>query len=133
MSRPTLAIVVTALVVASAAGCARPGVERYRVAGAVTCAGKPVVGGEVLFTPDGRGGNRGPQGVATIRKGRFDTIGSRAPGVGGGATIVRVVGAIDPDGRRLVRHEFTVDLPRCDHEFAIEIPAAAAVDSGPEI
>lgn len=133
MTHRTLAIVVTVLVVAIAASCGRAGVERYRVTGAVTYAGKPIVGGEVLFTPDGRGGNRGPQGVAAIREGRFDTSGSRAPGVGGGATIVRVVGAIDTDGKRLVRHEFTVDLPRCDHEFAIEIPAAAAVESGPEI
>jgi hypothetical protein len=117
-----------------ACGCGRPAIDRYRVTGPVTCGGTPVVTGEVLFTPDGARRNGGPQGVAVIRNGRFDTAGSRAPGVGGGATTVRVTGALDEAGRKVVRHEFTIELARGDQEIVIEIPTAVeALAAGPEI
>jgi len=134
MSHRMRRIAVSALLLCLACGCGRPAVERYRVTGAVTCGGEPVVAGEVLFTPDGTKKNAGPQGVAAIRDGRFDTSGSRAPGIAGGATIVRVTGALDRDGKRIVRHELTAELPRSDQEFAIEIPATdVAAATGPEI
>jgi len=128
-----LAIMVLTLLASAIGGCSRPVARRHHLTGTVTCGGAPVVAGEVLFTPDGSRQNHGPQGIATIREGRFDTSGTRAPGVAGGAMIVRVAGALDTAGEKIVKHEFTIELPHSDHDFAIEIPAATAVDAGPEI
>jgi hypothetical protein len=134
MSQRVFIAAASALGLCLACGCGRPAIDRYRVTGPVTCGGAPVVTGEVLFTPDGARRNGGPQGVALIRAGRFDTAGSRAPGVGGGATIVRVTGALDEAGRKVVRHEFTIDLARGDQEIVIEIPTTVeSTAAGPEI
>jgi hypothetical protein len=99
---------------------------RYRVSGAVTFAGKPVPHGEVLFTPDSGKGNSGAHGIATIQDGRYDTAGTRAPGVAGGVMVVRVTALSDPSGKLLAEHEFNVDLPKADTTYDIEIPASAA-------
>jgi hypothetical protein len=134
MSQRVSIVAASALGLCLSLGCGRPAIDRYRVTGPVTYGGVPVMTGEVLFTPDGTRGNGGPQAVAVIRDGRFDTAGSRAPGVGGGATVVRVTGALDGAGRRIVRHEFTAELPREDQEFSIEIPSTVeAAAAGPEI
>ncbi|MFM8496224.1 MAG: hypothetical protein ACKOEM_11975 [Planctomycetia bacterium] len=129
MTSRIVLVTLSTLLAAVAFGCGRSTAGRHRVWGPVTCGGAPVVAGEILFTPDGSKQNGGPQGVATIRGGRFDTSGTRAPGVAGGAMIVRVAGALDARGSRVVTHEFAVDLPRTAHEFAIEIPASAATSS----
>lgn len=99
---------------------------RFRVSGEVKYDGKPVPHGEVLFTPDGSKKNEGVQGIATIKAGRFDTKGSRAPGVSGGPTVVRVTALSDASGKLLTEHEFTIDLPKSDSEQNIDIPAKAA-------
>ena len=66
------------------AGCmGDPGPKRYRVSGEITFDGKPVPHGEIVFTPDSGQGNSGPQGIAIIQNGHFDTKGTRAPGVSG--------------------------------------------------
>ena len=104
------------------AGCGGPpGPPRYRVRGTVTCGGRPVPAGEVLFSPDGRRGNKGPQGIAIIKDGRYDTEGSRAPALE------------SPGGGLIAEHELTIDLPQADSEQPIEIPAAAKPGRGPEI
>ena len=80
MPRPAAILCLVLLLAATVAGCGRPsGPRRYRVSGTVRCDGRPIPVGEILFTPDGTHGHRGPQGLATIRDGRFDTAGSRAP------------------------------------------------------
>jgi len=102
------------------------GPPRYRVSGEVKFDGKPVPYGEVLFTPDGGKGNSGAQGIATIKDGKYDTAGTRAPGVAGGAMVVHVTALSDPDGKLLCEHEFNVDLPKADTARDIDIPASAA-------
>jgi len=115
-------------------GCGGPsGPPRFRVSGPVTCGGRPVPHGEILFSPDGRQGNKGPQGIAIIKDGRYDTEGSRAPGASGGPTVVRVTALESPGGGLIAEHEFTIDLPQADSEQPIEIPAAAKPGRGPEI
>lgn len=123
-------IAVAVLIVAC--GCGKA-IKVYRLKGPVTCAGKPVVAGEIVFLPFGEKANAGPSGIATIVDGRFDTAGSRKPGVAGGSMAVSVHGSLDRGGKRIVQHEFMIDLPQSDHEFAIEIPEAGATDAGPEI
>src|SRR4051794_32953464 len=82
------------------AGCnGNSGPTRYRVSGEVKFAGQPVPYGEILFTPDSGKGNSGPQGIAIIQQGKYDTAGSRAPGVAGGPTVVTVTALADPNGK----------------------------------
>ena len=121
-------------VVAIAIGCGdATGPTRHRVTGRVTCAGEPVPYGEVLFSPDGSRGNTGPQGIAVIKDGRYDTAGSRAPGIGGGAMIVRVTALRTPAGGLIVEHEFAADFPAAESERDIEIPAPREAVHRPEI
>lgn len=111
------------------------GPTRYRVSGKITFGGQAVPYGEVLFTPDSSKGNSGPQGIATIQDGKYDTAGSRAPGVAGGPTIVQVMALSDPSGKLLCEYQFGVDLPKADSTQDIEIPATAGKKKGggPEI
>src|SRR5262245_61620470 len=103
----------------AALGCRPAGPSRFEVSGSVTFAGKPVPAGWVCFTPDTSKGNSGPQGVAQIRAGSYDTAGRNGKGTVGGPMIVRVEGfdgrgtADLPDGRPLFApFEMAVDLPR---------------------
>src|SRR5262245_54994470 len=98
---------------------------RYRVSGEVKFNGQPVPFGEVLFTPDGSKNNSGVQGIAEIKNGRYDTQGSRAPGVAGGPTIVRVTATSDANGTLIGEHQYKVELPRADSTHNIDIPASA--------
>ena len=119
---------------ASVLGCGRAsGPVRCRVSGTVTCAGRPVPHGEILFSPDGSRGNTGPQGIAAIVNGRYDTAGTRAPGTAGGPTVVRVTALESPRGGLIAEHEFTVELPKEDSDRDIDIPAAAKAKQAPEI
>lgn len=125
---------VVCMLAAVLTGCGGPASPpRYRVSGTVTCGGRPVPHGEILFSPDGRQGNKGPQGIAIIKEGRYDTQGSRAPGASGGPTVVRVTALESAGGGLIAEHEFTIDLPQADSEQAIEIPAATKPGRGPEI
>ncbi|VAX39287.1 hypothetical protein MNBD_PLANCTO02-1497 [hydrothermal vent metagenome] len=59
------------------------GPTRYHVSGTVTFDGKPVPFGYVRFTPDDTQGNGGPQGIATIRDGKYDTAKEGKATIGG--------------------------------------------------
>jgi hypothetical protein len=126
--------VAVCMLAAALTGCGGPsGPPRFRVSGPVTCGGRPVPHGEILFSPDGRQGNKGPQGIAIIKDGRYDTEGSRAPGASGGPTVVRVTALESPGGGLIAEHELTIDLPGADSEQPIEIPAPAKPGRAPEI
>lgn len=99
--------------------------ERHRVSGRITYAGQPVNFGEVLFTPDATRGNAGAQGIAVITNGRYDTEGSRAPGVAAGPVVVRVTALADANGKLLCEHEFSLEVSKGGLERDIEIPADA--------
>src|SRR5437879_5613854 len=112
--------------VTALAGCsAEPGPTRYRVSGEVRVAGEPVPYGEILFTPDGGKGNSGPQGIAMIQNGKYDTAGTRAPGVAGGPTVVLVTALADNKGKLICEHQFSLDLPKADSTHNIDVPASA--------
>ena len=134
MAASCLRWAVLGILAAVLTGCGgSSGPPRFRVSGPVTCGGRPVPHGEILFSPDGRQGNKGPQGIAIIKDGRYDTEGSRAPGASGGPTVVRVTALESPGGGLIAEHEFTIDLPQADSEQPIEIPAPAKPGRGPEI
>ena len=123
----TCRLLFAIVVAGTLAGCSGDDSQtRYRVSGEVKFNGQPVQFGEVLFTPDGAKGNSGAQGIAEIKNGRYDTEGSRAPGVAGGPTVILVTALKDDQGTLLVEHEFKFDLPKADTTHDIEIPASAA-------
>ncbi len=86
-----LALVTAALGLCVAAGCGGPKAPpRYDLSGTVTCDGKPVPTGYLIFTPDTTKGNSGPGSQADISNGRYQT----APGQGtvGGPHVVAICG-----------------------------------------
>jgi len=120
-------LVSAGIVAAALAGCSQGDTQtRYRVSGEVKYGGQPVPYGEVLFTPDGELGNSGAQGIATIKDGKYDTRGSRAPGVSGGPMVARVTALEGPSGKLLSEQEFKVDLPKSDSTHDFDLPAAGA-------
>ncbi len=120
-----------------AAGCGGGGEKAFRLSGEVRYDGQPIPYGDVLFTPDGAKGNSGPQGIAQIRDGRYDTGAAEGKGFAGGPTVVRVTGFTGPGGKLLCEVELPVELPRQDGTHAIDVPkqkdAPKDVPKGPEI
>jgi hypothetical protein len=123
---------VLACAAAAAAGCGGRGQPRYRLEGNVTYAGRPVPWGEVTFTADPASGESGPLSFAMIMAGRYET--TRAQGVCGGPTLVRITGYDGPparegvlgDGRPLFKEwKTTIELPRADATADFEVPATA--------
>lgn len=117
------------------AGCSsQDGPKRFRLSGEAKFDGQPIPHGDVLFTPDGAKGNSGPQGIAQIRNGRYDTGASDGKGIAGGPTVIRITGFTGPGGKLLCETELQVDLPRADGVHDINVPKAAAKEpKGPEI
>ena len=113
-----------------ALGCGQSGPTRFDVSGQVTFAGNPVPSGWVSFTPDTTKGNSGPQGVAPIRAGTYDTASSHGKGTVGGPMIVRIEGFDGqatsdlPNGRPIFApYEVKVELPRERTTKELEVPA----------
>src|SRR6266540_5886869 len=90
---------VGVLVFGVVAGCGDSGPKRLRLTGTATFDGKPIPYGDVVFTPDGSQKNSGPQGIAQIRDGKYDTAGSDGKGFAGGPTVVHVTGLTGPGGK----------------------------------
>jgi hypothetical protein len=102
----------------AAAGCGGEKAARSDVAGVVTVDGTPLVAGRIYFTPDASRQNSGPQGVADIKDGRFDTRVGRGTGGPGGPVTILIQGfdgQITPDrpmGNAIFTYEAKVELPR---------------------
>lgn len=110
------------LVLGALSGCGEGEQKRFRVSGKVTFDGKSIPYGDVLITPDGAKKNSGPQGIANIREGKFDTSASGGKGYGGGPAVIRVTGFDREGGKLLCEQEFQVDLPHGDAEHDIAVP-----------
>ena len=123
-----------AVVLAAAAffGCSDGEVKRFRLSGDVKYDGQPIPYGEVLFTPDGQKKNSGPQGIAPIRDGKYDTAAAGGKGVGGGPTVIRVTGFASEGGKLLCEVELPADLPRADGAHNIDVPKQAPVKKDKE-
>jgi hypothetical protein len=115
------------------AGCSQSGPQRYRVQGKVTFAGKPVPAGTIVFEPDATQGNDGPQGIAPIEKGIFDTAFKGGRPTVGGLHHVTILGCdgtniseVSPQGKNLFEPYFTTaDLPRKAGNVDFDVPASA--------
>ncbi|MBN2291631.1 MAG: hypothetical protein JXM70_04350 [Pirellulales bacterium] len=112
-------------------GCGGEGPTRYDLSGTVTFAGQPIPAGTIVFQPDTAKGNSGPQGVAAIRDGKYDT-GSDGKGVIGGPHIVRITGfdrvaESENDAVTSLFDEYLIesDLPTKSGTVDFEVPADA--------
>jgi len=117
---------VGSFLVALLAGCSdSEPPTRFHVSGTATVDGKAIPYGEILFTPDGAKQNAGPQGIATIRAGKFDTA-ADGKGSAGGHTVIRVTGFTQQGGKLLCEHELQRELPRADSTQEFDVPAKGA-------
>jgi hypothetical protein len=119
-------LLLSGLLVLLLSGCSQPSEStRYRLSGAVTLDGQPIPSGQITFTPDGSQKNTGPEGLAEIRDGKFDTsTGPLGKGIAGGPTVIHVVGFSAP-GKLLCDYKLQVDLPRSDGTYDIKLPKEA--------
>lgn len=111
-------LILVGFAVIGFAGCSDNAPKRFRVSGTAKFEGQPIPYGEVLFTPDGAKGNSGPQGIAKIRDGKFDTAGTDK-GFAGGPTVLRVTGLTGEGGKLMCEFELQVDLPRGEATYDI--------------
>ncbi|MEW4452425.1 hypothetical protein AB1L30_07035 [Bremerella sp. JC817] len=124
------------MLIGSGCGGSSPSATAFHVSGTVQFDGQPLPAGKIYFTPDSSQGNQGPQGVAQIVDGQYDTSESRF-GVVGGPYIVRIDGydgvqpandedGLFPDGQVVFRdYEVKLTFPQENHVEDIQIPAAA--------
>lgn len=122
------ACLVVGLIAVVAGGCGPKDKRiRNRVTGAITHGGQPVMSGEIMFLPDDSKQNRGPQGLAIIKDGRYDTKGSRAPGVDGGAMVIEITGYLDEKRSRMFQYQYQAELGRSPQmTLDIDVPAKKA-------
>lgn len=119
---------LTLLLLALAVGCQKQdGPPRYDISGSVTFRGAPVPSGSVVFTPDSKKGNSGPQGTAKIIDGHYDTS-RNGRGTVGGPHQVHVIAteAMSAEDAELqgplAEHTFDLDLPQDETTQDLEIP-----------
>ncbi len=123
------------------AGCSSGDkVQRCDVSGNVTYDGAPLAAGRIYFAPDASKQNTGPEGVADIKDGHFDTRAGRGKGGPGGPVVVMIQGfdgqVTDqkPMGNAIFKYETKVELPRetATKDFDLK-PADVKKIAGPGI
>ncbi|MBN1910391.1 MAG: hypothetical protein JW818_11670 [Pirellulales bacterium] len=125
-----LAACPLAIAAATLAGCWGGDSRCVDLRGEVTWKGKPVPAGYVVFSPDPKKGNSGPQGTAAIIDGKYDTRGANGRPVVRGPVVVTINGFDGlnptedrPRGSRLfLPCELPIDVPDSPGELNIEVP-----------
>lgn len=123
---------VCLLPLATCIACSK-GDGRVNMSGSVTWKGQSVPAGMILFNPDVKAGNIGPQGMAPIENGRYDTRGTGGRPVTPGAHTATIHGYdgknIDEDHRRGKRlfmpAEVAVTAPQNSGTVDLVVPDAA--------
>ena len=130
MTRPLPGLLVCILL-SSLSACSRGSPSRFDLSGTVTFNGRPVPAGLIAINPDLSKGNDGPQGLAEIRDGRFDTRGLKKGGPSG--PVILMIDGFDgvaqpesPYGKPLfVGYKVRVELPAAASEQNIDVPKSA--------
>jgi hypothetical protein len=129
LRRSAAALGCAALLVTCAlsAGCG-DGSGRVELSGTVTFNGQPVPAGKIYFSPDPAKGNKGPQGYADIKDGKFDTARTGKGGVTG-PVIVHIEGlsAGDQPQPLFAAYEVPADLSGKSSGLTYDVPAAQAM------
>lgn len=127
-------VVVCALLL-SLSACTKEPSNRVDLWGTVTFKGQPVPAGLIAINPDFSKGNDGPQGVAEIRDGRFDTR-QLDKGAPSGAVILMINGfdgvpqAESPDGKPLfLSYKLSMEIPKEPTEKNIDVPESAGANA----
>jgi hypothetical protein len=121
---------VCMLAVLLLAGCSKGGVPRVDLWGEVTWNGQPVPAGYVIFAPDSKRGNSGPQGIAVIKNGAYSTRKKEGRPAVPGPLVVTVhgfdgvsLGEDRPNGSRLFMPcDLPLTAPETSGELNIEVP-----------
>jgi len=107
--------------------------NRVDVWGTVKFKNQPIPAGLIVMNPDLSKGNDGPQGMAEIRGGRFDTRQSNK-GAPSGPVIFMIDGfdgvaqGESPSGKPLfIGYKVQLDLPKQASEQNIDVPNSAGV------
>jgi hypothetical protein len=123
-------ILASALVLPLAACSSEPS-GRFDVSGTVTFKDRPVPAGLIAINPDLSKGNDGPQGLAEIKDGRFDTR-NLDKGAPSGAVILMIDGfdgvpqPESPYGKPLFfGYKLSLELPKEATEQSIQVPESA--------
>ena len=130
--RRFLALVLLPALVLVLSSCSDKSSGRVDVWGTVKFKNQPVPAGLIVMNPDLSKGNDGPQGMAEIRDGRFDTrhLDKGAPS----GPVIFMIDGFDgvahgdsPSGKPAVPRlqSATLDLPKQPSEQNIEVPDSA--------
>lgn len=92
MNTASKSMLLATVVAGALVGCGGRTDGIYHVTGTITFNGQPVPSGVIYFDPDTAKGNRGQQGSALIRDGKFDTAAEYGRGIAGGAQRIRISG-----------------------------------------
>jgi len=113
------------------ASCSEKPSGRVDVWGAVTFNGQPVPAGVIIINPDLSKGNDGPQGMAEIKAGRYDTR-SLDKGAPSGPVVLMIDGFDGiPQGDQtlgkplFVGYKLSIEIPKQPAEKNIEVPGTA--------
>jgi hypothetical protein len=112
------------------AGCSPSGPQRYDHWGTITYKDKPIPAGILYFDPDLAAPNDGPQGLAIIKDGKYDTRLRPESGPGSGKYLIRVDAADGiaapeaPVGKMIFTSQvlIKIDLPAEATEVNVVIP-----------
>jgi len=122
---------LTAALLLALSSCSNTSSGRVDVWGTVKFKNQPVPAGLIVMNPDLAKGNDGPQGMAEIRGGRFDTR-QLDKGAPSGPVIFMIDGfdGVDqgesPSGKPLfIGYKVQLDLPKQASEQNIEVPDSA--------
>ena len=130
--RQSYLVASAVLVLGGISGCYSDS-DRYSISGTVTFNGEPVPVGRLVFTPDNKKGNNGPQGVAEIVNGKINQSDRKSIGGPQWVQIQAFDGKAFQDtemmiesGRPLLPMQMVpVDLPRTDAEILVAIKETA--------
>jgi hypothetical protein len=125
---------VAPLLLLALASCSDRSSGRVDVWGTVQFKNRPVPSGLIIINPDLSKGNDGPQGLAEIREGRFDTrrLDKGAPS----GPVVFVIDGFDgqpqgdaPNGKPLfIGYKMQLDLPKRASEKNFDVPDSAGAN-----
>lgn len=129
-STGALLFLLTALL---AVGCRENEPQRFAVSGRIAWNGAPVPAGTITFTPNASKGSSGPQGVASIHAGQYDTRTAGGRGAIGGQQIITISGfdggppqEAMPLGKRLFpQYQIEAELPKEATVLDLNLPRPA--------
>jgi hypothetical protein len=131
----TVPLFLLPAILAIASSCSSKSSGRVDVWGTVKFKNKPVPAGLIVMNPDLSKGNEGPQGMAEIRGGRFDTRRSDKGAPSG--PVVFMIDGFDgvaqgesPSGKPLfIGYKLSFDLPKQASEQNIDVPESAGANA----